>query len=114
MLHEARFPRAAGKSYVGASRATNPTNRKLMRTDPLSKETILDALQALVSTPSVNPHLAVDEPSGESAVAQVACRWLTERGVKAWTEEVAPDRPNAVAEVGDGAGPTLVLCAHLD
>lgn len=86
-----------------------------MRPSPLSKETILDALQVLVATPSVNPHLAVaNELSGEAAVAQAACRWLTERGVKAWTEEVAPGRPNAVAEVGDGAGRTLVLCAHLD
>jgi acetylornithine deacetylase len=85
-----------------------------MREDPLSREVVLDAVQALVATPSVNPHLAVGEPSGEAAVAQVACRWLTERGVKAWTEDVSPDRPNAVAEVGDGAGPTLVLCAHLD
>jgi acetylornithine deacetylase len=36
------------------------------------------------------------------------------RGVKAWTEEVVPGRANAVAEVGAGEGPTLVLCAHLD
>lgn len=26
----------------------------------------------------------------------------------------APGRPNIVAEVGKGRGPTLVFCAHLD
>ena len=28
--------------------------------------------------------------------------------------QAAPGRPNAVGEIGDGQGPVLVLCAHLD
>ena len=32
----------------------------------------------------------------------------------AWLEEAAPGRPNAVARLRGGDGPTLVLCAHLD
>jgi acetylornithine deacetylase len=34
--------------------------------------------------------------------------------VGARIEEAAPGRPNVVAQVGAGHGPTLVLCAHLD
>ena len=34
--------------------------------------------------------------------------------MRAWCDEAAPGRPNAVAEIGDSSGPTLVLCAHLD
>ncbi|HEV2387919.1 MAG TPA: M20/M25/M40 family metallo-hydrolase [Candidatus Acidoferrales bacterium] len=85
-----------------------------MPADPLSRPTVLEALQALVATPSVNPSIAPDEPGGESAVAAVARDWLTQRGIRSWLEEAAPGRPNAVAEIGDGAGPTLVFCAHLD
>ena len=44
----------------------------------------------------------------------VAAEWLAAHGVKAWTEDAAPGRPNVVGEVGSGEGPSLVLCAHLD
>lgn len=74
----------------------------------------LDALQLLIRTPSVNPTLAPAEGCTEAAVAAAACDWLNARGVRCWTEEAAPGRPNAVAEVGDGDGRTLVFCAHLD
>ena len=74
----------------------------------------LDALQLLVRTPSVNPCLAPQEGCNESAVAWAARDWLAAHGVKSWTDEVAPGRPNCVAEAGDGKGRTLVFCAHLD
>ena len=82
--------------------------------DPLSDDTVLDLLARLIAIPSVNPTLAPEEPHGEAEVAAFCCRWLTERGVRAWLEEAAPGRPNAVGEVGEGEGPALVLCAHLD
>lgn len=85
-----------------------------MRTDPLSPEAVLGLLQELIRIPSVNPSLAPEEGQGEAAVAAFACRWLADRGVRAWLEEAAPGRPNAVAEVGEGDGPCLILCAHLD
>jgi acetylornithine deacetylase len=75
---------------------------------------IRELLEQLVRVPSVNPTLFPDEAHGEAAIAAFVCEWLTARGVRAWMEEVAPERPNAVAEVGDGPGPTVVLCAHLD
>jgi acetylornithine deacetylase len=74
---------------------------------------VRELLEQLVRVPSVNPDLFPEEPHGEAAIAAFACEWLTARGVRAWTEEVAPGRPNTVAEVGD-SGPTVVLCAHLD
>lgn len=83
--------------------------------DVLSRASVLELLQELIRTPSVNPTLAPgEEGTGEAAIATVARDWLTDRGVRSWLEEVAPGRPNAVGEVGTDADPTLVLCAHLD
>src|SRR5262245_23495604 len=88
--------------------------RSIVPADPLARETVVDLLSELVSIPSVNPAIAPDEAHGEQAVATFACEWLERHGVEAWLETPRPGRPNAVAQVGDGQGPTLVLCAHLD
>ncbi len=85
-----------------------------MRSDALSRDAVLEVLQGLIRTPSVNPALALDEPAGEEAIVAYACEWLTAHDVEAWQEEAAPGRPNAVGSIGDGNGPTLVLCAHID
>jgi acetylornithine deacetylase len=85
-----------------------------MTTNPLNPGPVLDVLQQLVRVPSVNPSLAPAEAHGETAIARTACAWLQAHGVRAWIEEAAPGRPNAVAELGGPAGPTLVFCAHLD
>ena len=85
-----------------------------MPVDPLSPESITALAADLIRIPSVNPAIAPAEAHGEQAVAGFACEWLNARGVTAWLEEAAPGRPNAVAEVVGGDGPTLVLCAHLD
>ena len=70
----------------------------------------------------MNPVLAPDEPHGEGRIAAFIRDWLAARGIEARLEEVAPGRPNVVAEIGTGpgarggssAGPTLVLCGHID
>ena len=85
-----------------------------MPADPLSLESIVGLASDLIRIPSVNPAIAPDEAHGERAVASFACEWLAARGIRSWLEEAAPGRPNAVAEVVGGPGPTLVLCAHLD
>src|SRR4029453_8840549 len=77
-------------------------------------EDLTAATQMLVRVPSVNPSIAPREGHGESQVAAVARDWLLEHGVRAWLEDAAPGRSNLVAEVGAGAGPLLVFCAHLD
>ena len=81
-------------------------------TDPLASNTVLTVLQQLISIPSVNPSLAADG-SGEQAIAEFAAGWLNDHGVKAWVDEVAPGRFNAVGEVGSGTR-TLAACAHID
>lgn len=75
---------------------------------------ILDLLRSLIAIPSVNPSIAPDEAHGETAIAAFAEDWLNAHGVVARLEEAVPGRPNVYAEVGDGDGPTLCLCAHLD
>jgi acetylornithine deacetylase len=75
---------------------------------------VVDAVQALVRVPSVNPTIAPDEGTGEQAVATAARDWLQRHGVNAWLEEAAPGRPNCVAEIGTPRGKSLVWCAHLD
>ena len=74
----------------------------------------METLQLLIATPSVNPDLAPDESTGEAQIAAVIRDWFKERGIESWLEETAPRRPNAIARVGNGAAPVLVLCAHID
>jgi acetylornithine deacetylase len=81
--------------------------------DPLAPEAVLGLVADLVRIPSVNPAIAPEEAHGEQAVAEFARDWLQQRGVPAHLEEVAPGRPNVVADLGR-AGPVLVLCGHLD
>ena len=85
-----------------------------MRQESISRDSALEVLQMLISTPSVNPSLAPDEGHGEASIAAQARDWLTAHGLRSWLEEAAPSRPNVLAETGHGQGPTLVLCAHLD
>jgi acetylornithine deacetylase len=94
-----------------------------MPEDPLSRASVLAVLQDLIRIPSINPTLSDVDGAGEAAIAEFARDWLERHGVRAWTEEAAPGRPNTVGEVGgddgdndgdEGGGPTLVLCAHLD
>lgn len=80
----------------------------------VDRRLVIDAVTTLVRVPSVNPTIAPEEGHGEQHVANAARGWLERHGVRAWLEEAAPGRPNCVAEVGAGDGPTLVLCAHLD
>src|SRR5215469_463070 len=82
--------------------------------DRISSAAVLELLQELIRIPSINPCLVPDEGHGEEAIARVAQRWLTENGVNSWLEEATAGRPNTLAEVGNGNGPTVVFCAHLD
>lgn len=53
----------------------------------------------------------IASPSGrEGPVAREFVRWMTELGYRARLDEVG----NAVGEIGDPAGPTIVLLGHLD
>lgn len=80
----------------------------------MPRDETIALLQDLVRIPSVNPVLAPEEPHGEGRVAAFIRDWLSARGIEARLEEVAPGRPNVVAEITGGNGPTLVLCGHID
>ncbi|HXQ97318.1 MAG TPA: M20/M25/M40 family metallo-hydrolase [Candidatus Limnocylindrales bacterium] len=88
--------------------------QSISKADPLARASVLEALQLLISTPSVNPDLAPGEGLGEAAIANVIREWFTNRGIDCALEEAAPGRPNAVARIGSSSGPTLVFCAHID
>jgi acetylornithine deacetylase len=85
-----------------------------MQSDFFSDKAVLELLGDLIRVPSVNPTLAPLESDGEAAVAEFSRNWLADRGIAARLEEVVPGRPNVAAEVGNGNGPTLTLCAHID
>lgn len=80
----------------------------------LAADSVIELLRALVRIPSVNPSLAPGGQAGEAAIASFIRDWLEARGVKAVLEEAAPGRPNVVASIGSGRGPSLVLCGHID
>jgi acetylornithine deacetylase len=80
----------------------------------MQTDSVRTVLQQLIRIPSVNPSLAPAEGRGESAIAVMARDWMAAHGIRSWLEEAAPGRPNAIGELGDGDGPTLVFCGHLD
>nr|HEV7955048.1 M20/M25/M40 family metallo-hydrolase [Candidatus Acidoferrales bacterium] len=82
--------------------------------DPLDRASVLETLQLLIATPSVNPDLAPAEGAGETKIAGAIRDWFSARGIESWLEEAAPGRSNAIARIGSGAAPTLIMCAHID
>jgi acetylornithine deacetylase len=111
-VEEATTSWLGGRLFLGLPAVANL--QLTMVETPLSRSSVLEILQELIRTPSVNPTLAPEEAYGEEAIAKVAQQWLASNGLKSWLEEAVPGRPNAVAEVGNEKGPTLVFCAHLD
>jgi acetylornithine deacetylase/succinyl-diaminopimelate desuccinylase family protein len=65
-------------------------------------------LRDLVQARSVWPK------DNEEAAALVVARWLEAAGIPATLDYVQPGRPNVLAEIGRGDGPTLLWNAHLD
>jgi len=65
-------------------------------------------LSALVRAKSVWPANMEDE------AAQVVARYLDAAGIRATLDYVQPVRPNVLAQLGRGDGPTLLWNAHLD
>ena len=85
-----------------------------MKDDPLARSAMLDVLNKLIRARSVNPTLAPHEAHGETKIAMLINDWFALHNVESWLDEVVPGRLNVVGRVGQGRGPTLVFCAHLD
>lgn len=71
---------------------------------------LLDFTCRLIATPSPNP------PGDERAVAKLVTEQLASLGITNIRELAKTEtRPNIIARVdGNGSGPTLILCGHLD
>lgn len=67
----------------------------------------------LVSIDSRNPSLVAGGP-GEGEIASALADVLASWGVAVERHEVLPGRPNVVARVGSGRGPSLMFNGHLD
>jgi acetylornithine deacetylase len=80
----------------------------------MTRANVEDLLARLVEIDSVNPTL-VPGGRGEAAIAAFVAAWLADAGLEVRTEDVAPGRPNVVAQCrGIGEGRTLMLNVHLD
>ncbi len=82
--------------------------------DTLEKTKITELLSKLISIPSINPSLSGNADHNEMDIAIFIRDWLLQHNIKAHIDEAAPGRPNVYAEIGNGHGPTLCLCGHLD
>jgi acetylornithine deacetylase len=74
--------------------------------DGIDEGELRELLQAMVRCPSVT--------GDEAGVARLCADWLVRRGVPAQLVEAEPGRPNVIAQLGPGAGRTLVLNGHID
>jgi acetylornithine deacetylase len=74
----------------------------------------IDFLRELIAIDSVNPSL-VPGGAGEQQIAEAIAREMRAIGVDVELQPVEPRRPNVIGVLeGRRAGPTLVLCGHLD
>jgi acetylornithine deacetylase len=69
---------------------------------------VLQLLQELIRQPSENP------PGNEAATVAVLAKYFRAQGIPFRLDELAPGRPNLLAEIGSGDGPLLVFNGHTD
>ncbi len=101
---------AWGFGKIGAP--LGPSIMSELRNATLGSVDVVSMARALVATPSVNPALAGGD--GEAQIARLVAEWLVGWGFDVRTVESPAGRPNVVARLGGGAGPSLVLNGHLD
>src|SRR6188508_3054166 len=53
-------------------------------------------------------------PGEEGAVQRRIAAWLTAQGLRPTLQATEGDRPNVIARLENGAGPTLLLNGHVD
>ena len=76
--------------------------------------TVLDLLDALVRTNSVNPGLDA-AGAGEAQIAAFVAEWGRRAGLRVEELESTPGRPSVILRGGhDKGGRRLLLCGHLD
>lgn len=85
----------------------------------MDKETAIELLNIVVSTPSVNPAFQRegDDPAqfGEERLALALRDWLNRQGLAGEIDTVEPGRPNLIVRVkGTSGGPRMLWEGHLD
>jgi succinyl-diaminopimelate desuccinylase len=130
MVHAPPKIRSRSRATIGAASGQVRVNTKGVRLETdlarssleariataqsrLDRSGLLDALQALVRIPSVYDP---DVPDGnERAAAAYVAGLLDDWGIAYRSREVAPNRPNIVADIpGNRPGPLLVFEGHTD
>ncbi|MEZ0347276.1 MAG: M20 family metallopeptidase [Thermus sp.] len=81
--------------------------KALLAAEAVAEQEVVDLLKALVRLPSHYPG------PGEAGVVAFLEDYLKERGLRPFRQEVAPGRPNLVADLGEGEG-GLLLEGHTD
>jgi succinyl-diaminopimelate desuccinylase len=76
--------------------------------EAIEPDEVVALLRALVRVPSVNP------PGDVRGAIALCEERLRGGGFSVRTEGIAPEKPNLIAELGGGTGPTLCCNAHVD
>jgi succinyl-diaminopimelate desuccinylase len=74
----------------------------------VDRERLVGRLTELVRTPSENP------PGEEAAAGALVESYCRDLGMDVAVHSAEPGRPNIVARIGNGRGPTLTYCSHID
>ena len=74
----------------------------------VDRDRLVARLAELVRTPSENPP---GEEAAAGALIESYCRSI---GMDVAVHSATPGRPNVVARIGNGTGPTLTYCSHID
>lgn len=93
---------------MSAERARALTSAEAAAVNAVDDEGAVRLLRDLVRARSVVP------PDTEERAAGVVAEFLDRAGIPVTLQSIAPGRPNVLAQLGRGDGPTLLWNAHLD
>jgi succinyl-diaminopimelate desuccinylase len=74
----------------------------------VDRDRLVERLSELVRIPSENP------PGDEAAVGALTESYCRDLGLDVEVHSAEPGRPNIIARMGTGEGPTLTYCSHID
>ena len=86
-------------------------DEQLSMSDPWLRKAIAEDEAAALTGDLVAIH---SYPGEEGAVQRRVAAWLEENGLRPEFQPTEGDRPNVIARVENGAGPTLLLNGHVD
>src|SRR6266699_1875542 len=110
LVHEVRLASGTRWPHLNEERwmRRQPTAAELRLLEQLDESEVVELLRDLIQCRSDNP------PGQELACAEAIQRYLSANGISGRLVEALPGRPNAIAYVEFGSGPTLALNGHMD